>query len=86
MTSGTPLLEYDPENGEVTERQTVRVRVAVAVDSSGNYGIDLDSFSEAAEWLSRGMHSFYWIAADVPLPLPPQVIEGSVTPAEEGSE
>lgn len=70
----------------MSEQPKVRVRIAVAVDEHGNWDAGEDG-DAAAEWLvGRGAEriSHCWIEADVPLPLPPQTIEGTVTPAEEG--
>lgn len=75
--------------------KTVRVRIAVAVDENGNYaahGNSIDGNMAHARWARRdltnaaegGAVRIEWVEADVPLPLPPQTIQGSVTPAEEG--
>ena len=64
-----------------------RVRIAVAVDEHGDWGVSarsesssIDPFIEASEWISKVV-SFCWVEADVPLPLAPATVQGTVTEA-----
>lgn len=77
------------------EPKTVRVRIAVAVNTLGKWiatGVCGGTDSDAQERASRFALTFTvpyvtnWIEADVPLPLEPQVIQGSVSTATEGAQ
>lgn len=77
----------------MSEQRTVRVRIAVAVDTHGQwaaYASDnvVASGSERKVKRELGLAAgdeflLSWIEADVPLPAPPAVIEGVASPAEE---
>lgn len=75
----------------MNEIKTVRVRIAVAVDDKGSWavgGTDSDSARFAERKARREIGNpdgvtVHWIEADVPLPLPPQTVEGTVTEASE---
>lgn len=59
----------------MTEQRTVRVRIAVAVDSSGKWGScgwmgadEEDAMCHACEALDALGEALYWLEAELPLP------------------
>lgn len=69
----------------MSEPKTVRVRIAVAVDPGGNWcasgwmtGSPESMMDNCLDEVGAGEARF-WIEADVPLPLAPQTILGTVT-------
>lgn len=75
----------------MSEPKTVRVRIAVAVTSEGKWTAGGDDLADPVslrrvclEILSvfRRPTVVHWIEADVPLPLEPQTIQGTVVSSE----
>lgn len=70
--------------------ETVRVRIAVAINQHGFWSADGGRGAGEAKLLRnvrehvKGFATFRWVEADVPLPLSPQTIHAEVVPAEEG--
>jgi hypothetical protein len=93
---GGASLTASPAASVSSSGTTVRVRIAVAVDANGNYSASgwkahhdsaaramLENALDCLEGDENTAWARHWVEADVPLPLPPQVIQGDVSPAEQ---